>query len=175
MGRGKGKGLDSSQGPQLCCWQHSSHCPPPPKTRVICLWSMLLGACCSWHILVQAHAATLHPRPSHVSSFPSPIACPSAGAPIGEYLYSIKAEWDEKAARVQDAQKRREQQNASSTFVNNRSEVSCACIAYAADALLSLPWVASSSCSTLPAASPPLTSALLTLPTLAAHGGPVEA
>jgi len=46
-----------------------------------------------------------------------------AGAPIGEYLYSIKAEWDEKAARVRDAKERRTQQNASSTFVNDRSEV----------------------------------------------------
>lgn len=47
----------------------------------------------------------------------------SAGAPIGEYLYAIKAEWDEKAARVREVQERRAQQNASSTFVNNRSEV----------------------------------------------------
>ncbi|KAL4440425.1 hypothetical protein ABPG75_003426 [Micractinium tetrahymenae] len=44
------------------------------------------------------------------------------GAPIGEYLYSIKAEWDEKAARVREVQERRAQQNASSTFVNHRSE-----------------------------------------------------
>lgn len=46
-----------------------------------------------------------------------------AGAPIGEYLYSIKAEWDEKAARLREVQQRRAQKNAASTFVNNRSEV----------------------------------------------------
>ncbi|KAL4431755.1 hypothetical protein ABPG77_002971 [Micractinium sp. CCAP 211/92] len=44
------------------------------------------------------------------------------GAPIGEYLYSIKAEWDEKAARLREVQQRRAQKNAASTFVNNRSE-----------------------------------------------------
>ncbi|PSC72051.1 expressed ef-hand domain-containing [Micractinium conductrix] len=44
------------------------------------------------------------------------------GAPIGEYLYSIKAEWEQKAAAVRGAQERRAARNASSTFVNDRSE-----------------------------------------------------
>ncbi|KAI3431406.1 hypothetical protein D9Q98_004459 [Chlorella vulgaris] len=44
------------------------------------------------------------------------------GTPIGEYLYSIQAEWDERAARVQHASQHRKEQSAASTFVNTRSE-----------------------------------------------------
>ena len=59
------------------------------------------------------------------SSLPSPWVrvFVSAGAPIGEYLYSIKAEWDGKAARVRESQQRRAEQSAAATYVNGRSEV----------------------------------------------------
>jgi hypothetical protein len=45
------------------------------------------------------------------------------GAPIGEYLYSIKAEWEQRAERLQTATRRRSEQSAATTFVNSRSEV----------------------------------------------------
>ncbi|PRW39076.1 expressed ef-hand domain-containing isoform A [Chlorella sorokiniana] len=44
------------------------------------------------------------------------------GAPIGERLYSIKAEWDDKAARLRREQERRAARDAASTYVNNKSE-----------------------------------------------------
>jgi hypothetical protein len=60
-------------------------------------------------------------------SHPIPVAFllhfPPAGAPIGEYLHSIKAEWAERAAAVRGAREERTHQNAASTFVNTRSEV----------------------------------------------------
>lgn len=51
------------------------------------------------------------------------LSRPTAGAPIGEYLYSIKAEWDERAERLREARARRTAADAASTYVNTRSEV----------------------------------------------------
>ena len=75
-----------------------------------------------------------------------------AGAPIGERLHGIKAEWDERAARVRDAQEARADQAAASTYVNTKSEVGqwwkmpcCACQRCSVDEAL-----AASSSPTLP-------------------------
>ena len=45
-----------------------------------------------------------------------------AGVPVGEYLYSVKAEWDEKARAVRQATDEQVERDASSSFVNHRSE-----------------------------------------------------
>ena len=59
-----------------------------------------------------------------LAGLPHPFAgAGCAGAPIGERLYSIKAEWDEKAARLRSTQEERAAAAAASTYVNARSEV----------------------------------------------------
>ena len=83
-------------------------CPPPRCSPAACWLARCSCAARLWHL------------PNRVRL---PLLFNLTGAPIGEYLYSIKAEWEQKAAAVRGAQERRAARNASSTFVNDRSEV----------------------------------------------------
>lgn len=85
------------------------------------------------HMLLLLHASMPHPQRGSPAPPPALVSPPHpcrftpaprpAGTPIGEYLYSIKAEWDERAAAAAHATQRRATRDAASTYVNTRSEV----------------------------------------------------
>lgn len=85
----------------------------------------------------RAHALSLSARKSlSLQTVPQPalltrltlglhVAPLPAGQPIGEYLYAIQSERQEKLAAVVSTTQQRATAEAASTYVNRRSEVGC--------------------------------------------------